>query len=114
MLSPADAVYSALSHPMRLRTLILLHQAGERCVCELTQALNVAQPIISRHLAQLKKAELVDTRRQGVWIYYRVNSELPEWTLSLINTTSNGVSDTSPYKDDLANLTAIANSTHCS
>lgn len=74
----ADDFYSALSHPMRLRATVLLQEEGELCVCELTHALVLAQPVISRHLAQLKEAGLLVSRRQGLWVYYRVNDKLPE------------------------------------
>tara|TARA_R110002050_G_scaffold269917_2_gene412613 strand:- start:158162 stop:158512 length:351 start_codon:yes stop_codon:yes gene_type:complete len=103
----ADDFYSALSHPMRLRALVLLKQEGELCVCELTHALNLAQPVISRHLAQLKEAGLLLSRRQGLWVYYRVSNQLPEWIMGIIQTTVSGVSNTSPYQDDRKALAAM-------
>ncbi len=96
----ADDFYSALSHPMRLRALVLLDQEGELCVCELTHALALAQPVISRHLGQLKEAGLLLSRRQGLWVYYRVSNTLPEWATQLIKATVSGVSGSSPYQDD--------------
>lgn len=96
----AEDVYSVLSHPMRLRSLILLQQVGELCVCELTHSLGLAQPVISRHLAQLKKSGLLVSRRQGLWIYYRINDDLPEWVSSIIQITASGVAMNSPYTDD--------------
>jgi len=96
----ADDFYSALSHPMRLRALLLLKQEGELCVCELTHALVLAQPVISRHLAQLREAGLLLSRRQGLWVYYRVSDRLPEWVTQVIQMTIVGVANTSPYQDD--------------
>lgn len=104
----ADDFYSALSHPMRLRALVLLQQEGELCVCELTYALSLAQPVISRHLAQLKEAGLLVSRRQGLWVYYRVSDALPEWAMQLIQTTTEGVSKTSPYQEDCEALNAMS------
>ena len=49
--------------------------AGERCVCELTDAVGVAQPLLSFHLKELKKAGLVADRRQGRWAYYSLVPE---------------------------------------
>jgi ArsR family transcriptional regulator len=103
----ADDFYSALSHPMRLRALLLLKQEGELCVCELTYALALAQPVISRHLGQLKEAGLLLSRRQGLWVYYRVSDRLPEWVSQVIQTTITGVSATSPYQDDRQALQAM-------
>jgi len=104
----ADDVYSVLSHPMRLRALILIKQDDELCVCELTHSLELAQPVISRHLAQLKEAGLLQSRRQGLWIYYRINNDIPEWVTRLIQITSDGVASTSPYKDDLVALNKMS------
>ncbi len=47
-------------------------------------ALDASQPKISRHLAQLRACELLHTRRQGQWIHYRLNEELPDWALTVI------------------------------
>ena len=85
---------------MRLRALVLIKQVGELCVCELTHSLGLAQPVISRHLAQLKTAGLLLSRRQGLWIYYRINDDLPEWIKETIQITTEGVATTSPYQND--------------
>ncbi len=100
----ADDFYSALSHPMRLRATLLIKQMDELCVCELTHALDLAQPVISRHLAQLKEAGILLARKQGLWVYYRLNDALPNWALDIIQTTTNGIASTSPYQDDLQAL----------
>ncbi len=105
----ADDVYSVLSHPMRLRALVLIHQTDELCVCELTHALGLAQPVISRHLAQLKEAGLLLSRRQGQWVYYRIHTDLPTWVQQLILITVEGVKNTSPYSDDILQLNTMAN-----
>ena len=64
-------LFKTLSDPTRLRLLNLL-AGGETCVCELTDTLRIVQPKVSRHLAQLKRAGLVDARREGKWMHYRV------------------------------------------
>ena len=63
-------LFKILSDPTRLRLLNLL-AGGDTCVCELTDTLGVVQPKVSRHLARLKRAGLVDARRNGKWIHYR-------------------------------------------
>jgi ArsR family transcriptional regulator len=65
------AAFRALSDQTRLRILNLL-QAGELCVCDLVDILEVPQPTASRHLAYLRKTGLVLTRKEGHWIYYRL------------------------------------------
>ena len=77
----AAALFHALSDERRLRIVRLL-ASGERCVCELTDALAAAQPLLSFHLKELKKAGIVSDRRQGRWAYYtlcpEVLDELPQ------------------------------------
>jgi ArsR family transcriptional regulator len=63
-------LFKTLSDPTRLRLLNLL-ASGETCVCELTDTLRVVQPKVSRHLRQLKRAGLVEARRNGKWVHYR-------------------------------------------
>ncbi len=63
-------LFHTLSDPTRLRLLNLL-ASGETCVCELTDSLRLVQPKVSRHLAHLKRAGLVEARRDGKWMYYR-------------------------------------------
>jgi ArsR family transcriptional regulator len=77
--------YKCLSDETRLRCLLLIHQHEELCVCELMQALDEAQPKISRHLAQLKKSELLADRRQGQWVFYRINPSLPAWAKNVLS-----------------------------
>jgi ArsR family transcriptional regulator len=61
--------FRAFADPTRLRILHLLHD-NEWCVGDLTEIINVPQPTASRHLAYLRKAQLVVTRKEGLWIYY--------------------------------------------
>src|SRR5213593_4139236 len=65
----ADAKFRAFSDQTRLRILHLL-QNGELCVNDLVEIIDVPQPTASRHLAYLRRAELVVTRKEGQWIYY--------------------------------------------
>jgi len=61
----------SLSDETRLRILALL-TAGELCVCDLMAVLDLPQSTVSRHLAYLRNAGLVEDRRQGVWMFYRL------------------------------------------
>ncbi len=66
------ALFKTLSEPVRLRIIYLLLQEGELCVCDLVDTLELSQSVVSRHLAYLRNNGLVSTRREGVWVYYRV------------------------------------------
>ena len=71
----AIALFRALSDPTRLSILQRL-RLGERCVCDLTDALDAAQSRLSFHLKVLKDAGLVTDRREGRWMYYTLNGEV--------------------------------------
>ena len=101
--------FQALSDATRLRSLFLLAQEGELCVCELTHALNIVQPKISRHLALLREAGIVIDRRQGQWIYYRLNAELPCWAQVAMDAAVDAAKDQQPYRDDYSQLMTMPN-----
>jgi ArsR family transcriptional regulator, arsenate/arsenite/antimonite-responsive transcriptional repressor len=67
-------LFHALSDETRLSILERL-RLGERCVCDLTDALDAAQSRLSFHLKVLKDAGLVTDRREGRWMYYTLNQE---------------------------------------
>src|SRR5712692_4072353 len=71
-LTEMERVFKALADTTRLRILGLL-LTGEVCVCHIHESLRITQPKASRHLAYLRRSGLVDTRRQGLWIYYRLS-----------------------------------------
>jgi ArsR family transcriptional regulator len=70
-LTDMEALFKALADTTRLRILGLL-LTGEVCVCDIHESLKIPQPKASRHLAYLRRAGLVDTRRDGLWIHYRL------------------------------------------
>jgi ArsR family transcriptional regulator len=73
-LGRATRLFHALSDQTRLSILQRL-RFGERCVCDLTDALDAAQSRLSFHLKVLKDAGLVTDRREGRWMYYTLNAE---------------------------------------
>ncbi len=66
------SLFKALSDETRLRIVKLLEN-GELCVCHLVAAVDMSQPKVSFHLKVLKEAGLVKDRREGKWMYYRLN-----------------------------------------
>jgi ArsR family transcriptional regulator len=65
-------LFKAISDGTRLRILLLLLNNGELCVCDLMESLQIPQSTVSRHLAILRSAGLVDGERRGAWMYYQV------------------------------------------
>lgn len=74
----------SLADYTRLRCMLLIQDQGELCVCELMSALQLSQPKISRHLAQLRQNGLLIDRRQGKWVYYQLHPDLPEWASDIL------------------------------
>jgi ArsR family transcriptional regulator len=72
-LTELETLFKALADETRLRILGLL-LTGEVCVCDIHESLKIPQPKASRHLAYLRKAGLVETRREGLWIHYRLGT----------------------------------------
>ncbi len=101
--------FGALAHDTRLRAVMLLAEHGELCVCELTYAIGVSQPHISRHLAQLREQGLVSDRRASTWVYYRINPDLPNWARAVLSETRAGLRTTLPFTDDAKSLSAMPN-----
>jgi ArsR family transcriptional regulator len=71
------ASFKALADPARLRLLSMIatHQSGEACVCDLTDAFQLAGPTISHHLKVLRQAGLIVGERRGTWVHYRLVPE---------------------------------------
>lgn len=70
-------VFKALSDPTRVRILKLLLEQKALCVCEIMQALDIAQARASRHLAILKEAGFLSDERDGLWVHYSVQKHYP-------------------------------------
>lgn len=65
-------IFKALSDETRLQMLGLLLREGELCVCDFVDVLEISQSKASRHLRHLVNAGLLDDRRDGTWVYFRI------------------------------------------
>ena len=104
-----NQLFQLLSDETRLRSLLLLQQEGELCVCELMYALNISQPKVSRHLAMLRDAKMVTSCRQGQWVYYQIHRDLPKWVLQIIDATTANTQEQEPFNQDQAALAGMPN-----
>ena len=73
----ARALLKAMADPLRLQVLEALG-GGERCVCELTSELGLAQSKLSFHLKVLREAGLIEARDEGRWVYYSLRTDAIE------------------------------------
>ena len=85
--------FRAFADPTRLRILSLLQIEKEICVCDLCESLGEIQPKISRHLATLRRADLVEVRQQGKWKFYALASGKTPLHRSLLRCVGSCLSD---------------------
>jgi len=104
-----DNLFRLLADNTRLRSLMLLVEHSELCVCELTHALGLSQPKISRHLAQLREFGLVSDRREGLWVYYQLQPDLSLWVSAILKETWQANAETSPFANDRQVLLEMPN-----
>jgi ArsR family transcriptional regulator len=107
-MSPAQ-FFKCLSDETRLRCVALLQKQGKLCVCELTAALDLSQPKISRHLALLRQCRLLLDTREGSWVYYQINPTLPDWAFPILANVLTAVEMTGQFQTDLERLHKMAN-----
>ena len=81
------AVFKALADPARVKLLSLISAAGEACVCDLTEPLELAQPTVSHHMKILVDVGLVSREQRGKWAYYWVNDDALDRVAQLISPT---------------------------
>lgn len=96
-----------LAEPIRLRLLALLDAGGEVCVCHLHEAVELPQPTVSRHLAVLRDHRLVETRRQGLWVHYRLAEGLDPTTAPLLRAALLGCEDFAHFRADRHRLEVL-------
>jgi ArsR family transcriptional regulator len=77
--------FTALADPTRLQMLALLLRRGELCVCDLVETLGITQSKASRHLRHLWTVGLLEDRRAGLWVYYRIAPNLDAERKALVS-----------------------------
>ena len=85
--------YKCLADDTRLKSLLLLVSVREACVCDLMAALELDQPKISRHLAEVRKCGIVMDERRGRWVYYRIHPDMPDWVMQVLWETNQANAD---------------------
>jgi DNA-binding transcriptional ArsR family regulator len=101
------AITRALSDPSRVRMLCAL-RSGELCVCQLIELLRLAPSTVSKHLSLLNQAGLVESRKDGRWVYYRIpKSGASEPAARMTRETFRALSDSTEIADDHKRLAEI-------
>lgn len=105
-LQELEIFFLALADKTRLRLLNLMRD-GEICVCFFTEVLGESQPKISRHLAYLRNAGLVEARRDGKWMHYRIVEPENVVAKGVLRETLAGLKEKEEMQKDYENLSIV-------
>src|ERR1017187_5107024 len=98
-----EVLFRALADPTRLRLLNLIADR-EICVGYFVEILGVSQPKVSRHLAYLRKAGIVASRREGKWMHYRLLPQADEASASILAAVLGSMGSDRQMQADLPKL----------
>ncbi|MCV6638528.1 metalloregulator ArsR/SmtB family transcription factor [Candidatus Albibeggiatoa sp. nov. NOAA] len=105
--------FQILADETRLRCLALIYVHTELCVCELSYALELSQPKISRHLSSMKLNGLVSQRREGQWMFYSLNPALSDFEKKLIHLIVEELQTRTQFQQDNQRLGTMCNRPEC-
>lgn len=108
----ASRFFKALGDETRLRIVALLSH-GELCVCHFESALGLSQPNASRQLGVLRSAGIVESRREGSWVYYRLAPQLDEFCKQQLKTLVSAFGRREVLKQDVERLLAARGPDSC-
>lgn len=109
---PVDLMFRGFSDPVRLRILHLL-QGGELCVGDIVKVLRLPQPRVSRHLAYLRRAGLVQVRQNGLWKFYSLAAIVSPFHKKLVESLTCCFSEVPAIQADEAQAARVRNSGGC-
>ena len=102
-LTDMEALFKAMAEATRLRILGLL-LTGEICVCDIHESLKIPQSKTSRHLAYLRRTGLVETRRDGLWIHYRLGKLADPVLAAIVDAVHHALTHTDAVQRDAQRL----------
>jgi ArsR family transcriptional regulator, arsenate/arsenite/antimonite-responsive transcriptional repressor len=100
-----DLLFRALADPTRLRLLNLIADR-EICVCYFVEILRISQPKVSRHLAYLRRAGIVASRREGKWMHYRLLAPKDDAAASILHKALKHLKKKVEMRRDVSRLSA--------
>jgi ArsR family transcriptional regulator len=104
-ISQLDLLFRALADPTRLRLLNLIADR-EICVCYFVEILGISQPKVSRHLAYLRRASVVESRREGKWMHYRLATPKDKAPAGILRETLKHLKEKPEMRRDVSKLSS--------
>lgn len=86
------SITKALADEGRVRIIMAL-QNGELCVCQIVELLQLAPSTVSKHMSILRQARLVDTRKDGRWVYYSLDTDSNQLSAPVVSWMSESLSE---------------------
>ncbi len=111
-IKPVSRLFKALGDETRLRIVALLSH-GELCVCHLEDALGISQPNASRQLSILRAAGVVEHRRVGNWMYYRLAAQSDDECRRQLHSIVSSFAKRDVLRKDVARLLRTKGPTAC-
>jgi len=111
MIEALTNAFTGVADPTRIRLLSLLAHRSEICVCDLVEATGIPQTSVSRHLATLRNAGLVTSRKDGLWVYYSIKKPEQPFERAIIKSVREAVEESPELQRDLKRLSKSACST---
>ncbi len=112
LLPTTHVLFRAFADETRLRVLNLLLE-GELCVCDLCDVLKTAQPKVSRHLAYLRRAGLVQVRQSGKWKFYALAHRPTGLRRGLLDCVRDCLREIDLLRHDLRRLAGVRRTSRC-
>jgi ArsR family transcriptional regulator, arsenate/arsenite/antimonite-responsive transcriptional repressor len=109
---PVTRLLRALGDPTRLRIVALLTH-GELCVCHIEAALDLLQPNASRQIGILRSAGVVEPRREGNWVYYRLAPQADGDCRRVLGSLVKGFAAQETLRNDVVKLLKVKGPTAC-
>ena len=100
-------IAKSLSDQNRVRIIMALLEIRELCVCQIIEFLGLAPSTVSKHMFILKNAGLVECKKSGVWIYYRINSSPSSVIRGALNWLKTSLSGDAKIAEDISKLRKI-------
>jgi ArsR family transcriptional regulator, arsenate/arsenite/antimonite-responsive transcriptional repressor len=100
---PLERLFRALADPTRLRLINLIAEQ-EICVCYFVEVIEAPQPKISRHLAYLRRLDIVAVRREGKWMHYRLAMPPDSHAAAILKTTVDALKGNVDFQRDFQRL----------
>ena len=110
---PFLQIMKSLADGNRLRVVTALMENEELCVCEITEMLQIAMATVSRHMSILTNAGIVESRKDGRWVYFKLSGSFPKLLRQWLRESLKGAQEIERDRKNLKNIIATVQEKLC-